>query len=383
MPITSTKGAASAQGFGWLFQATAAPPEGELYAWGTNSNGRLGLGDTTSRSSPVQVGALTTWSDISGGSAFSGGVTSDGKLWMWGAGNNGALGQGNTTDYSSPVQVGALTTWDRVFSNNFFTYAIKTDGTLWAWGLNSSGQLGQNNLTSYSSPVQVGALTTWARASRAGNAFGHLIKTDGTLWGVGTGAVGALGTGNTTGRSSPVQIGALTDWALSNAGDTAAVFLKTDGTIWFTGLGNYGINGQGTTTNYSSPVQIGAGTNWAHISLCYNQGSAEFVAATKTDGTLWAWGNNQFGQLGQGNVTTRSSPVQVGALTDWAYASTGGRYCVAIKTDGTLWAWGRNDSGQLGLGDTTDRSSPVQVGAATNWLTIFDVGWVHALAIRG
>ena len=118
----------------------------------------------------------------------------------------------------------------------------------------------------------------------------------------------------------------------------------------------------------SSPVQIGALTTWSKV---VGQGYSCF--AIKTDGTLWSWGLNTNGQLGQNDTVNRSSPVQVGALTTWLQ-TTGSNECIAQKTDGTLWSWGLNTNGQLGQNDTVNRSSPVQVGAATNWFVVSTTG---------
>jgi alpha-tubulin suppressor-like RCC1 family protein len=95
---------------------------------------------------------------------------------------------------------------------------------------------------------------------------------------------------------------------------------------------------------------------------------------------LWTWGRNSSGELGIGNTTSRSSPVQVGALTNWKLVDASQGFCFAIKTDGTLWTWGGNSSGQLGLGNTTNRSSPVQVGALTTWLSI-SAGYSSSIAL--
>ena len=135
-----------------------------LLSWGDNGYGQLGLGNTTSYSSPKQVGALTTWLTPSGEWGSFAAIKTDSTLWSWGRNNVGQLGLGNTTNYSSPKQVGALTNWSKVFgtvSGGGRRMAIKTDKTLWAWGSNGSGQLGLGNTTSYSSPKQVGALTGW------------------------------------------------------------------------------------------------------------------------------------------------------------------------------------------------------------------------------
>jgi alpha-tubulin suppressor-like RCC1 family protein len=334
-----------------------------LYAWGYNQTGAMGDGSTTDKSSPVQIGSLLTWKNPPHiGKATSAAVDNEGRLWTWGRGSNGALGHGNTTTLSSPTQVGALTTWQSVQVGATACLAVKTDGTLWSWGLNTAGQLGLGNTTNYSSPVQVGALTTWLTVA-GGQYFSAAIKTDGTLWAWGNNSQGSLGNSAIgTNISSPIQVGALTNWLRVAAGAYMCAAIKTDGTIWTWGYNTVGQLGQGNTTRTSSPVQVGALTTWTSI-----EPGGYTVLALKTDGTLYAWGNNNYGDLGVGDTTNRSSPTQVGSLTTWASAASFGNNGIAIKTDGTLWTWGRNNYGSLGLGNTTQYSSPVQVGTNTNW----------------
>ena len=136
------------------------PPEFPLYAWGLNAVYQLGLGDTTARSSPVQVGALTTWSKVSCDN-HSLAIKTDGTIWSWGLNTSGQLGLNDFSNRLSPVQVGALTTWSNVDAGLVHTIAIKTDGTLWSWGGNTNGELGLGDTTLRSSPVQVGANTNW------------------------------------------------------------------------------------------------------------------------------------------------------------------------------------------------------------------------------
>jgi alpha-tubulin suppressor-like RCC1 family protein len=352
-----------------------------LYAWGNNFNGPLGDDTTISKSSPVQIGSLTTWAQVSAGGDLGtmSAIKTTGTLWSWGRNNNGNLGQNDTVNRSSPVQVGALTNWSQV-SVGFDTVAsVKTDGTVWAWGYNTGGQIGDNTTVAKSSPVQIGALTNWAQVSVGGNHC-SAVKTDGTLWGWGAGSFGKIGDNTTTYRSSPVQVGALTSWLQVSAGGNHTSAVKTNGTMWSWGLGNAGRLGDGTVINKSSPVQIGALTNWAQVAAGGNDGGA-----VKTSGSLWGWGENIDGTIGDNTTVAKSSPVQVGALTDWAQVSKGSsRVSAAVKTNGTLWTWGAGDGGALGTGTLNiPASSPVQVGALTNWFSVSCGNFAMAATTKG
>jgi alpha-tubulin suppressor-like RCC1 family protein len=345
-----------------------------LFTWGLNGDGQLGLSNRTNYSSPKQVGSFY-WTNVSGGSGNSFAIKNDGTLWSWGSNAQGQLGLGNTTYYSSPKQVGSLTNWSYVTSGfGPACFAIKTDGTLWAWGINSQGQLGLGNRTYYSSPKQVGSLTTWVTIA-SGQSHCVAVNTSGQLFSWGQGSNGRLGLGNTTSYSSPKQVGSLTNWRTVSCGFLNSYAVKTDGTIWSWGNNAVGQLGLGNTTSYSSPMQIGALTNWLKVA-----GGSYYTVAIKTVGTFWSWGQNQAGQLGLNNLTYYSSPKQVGALTNWLNVACGGQeFTIASKTDGTLWSWGRGSEGQLGLGNTTSYSSPKQIGASTAWGS-FDGGQYHTIA---
>jgi alpha-tubulin suppressor-like RCC1 family protein len=342
---------------------------GPLFAWGRNYYGQLGLGNTTYYSSPKQVGTLVNWISTSNTFNSNFAIKSDGTLWSWGYNGSGELGLGNTSSYSSPKQVGALTNWLQVASGRYHCIAVKTDGSLWTWGANTKGQLGLNTSgvgTYKSSPTQVGSLTTWLKvASGLYSSYG--IKTDGTIWSWGWNSYGQLGIGNAgVDYSSPMQIGGLTTWAYVNGNKGESAFaIKTDGTLWSWGWNGYGQLGLGNTTSYASPRQIGALTTWAYVGP-----GRVHVGAVKTDGTLWTWGNNQFGKLGLGNTTYYSSPKQVGSLTNWLRVSFGTYHSTAIKTNKTIWSWGKNNVGQLGLGNLIYKSSPNQIGTLSNWLDV-------------
>jgi len=189
----------------------------DLLTWGRNDNGNLGRGASgagTHTSSPIQVGSQSEWADfaLGVGAPHAVAIKSNGTMWSWGNSTQGQLGHNNTTARSSPVQIGALTTWASAAVSAYNSYAIKTDGTLWAWGYGGNGENANNSTIDRSSPIQVGSLTNWLQVT-AGVYYALAVKTDGTLWGWGKNAAGRLGQNNTTYRSSPVQVGALTNWA--------------------------------------------------------------------------------------------------------------------------------------------------------------------------
>ena len=351
---------------------TVGPSTGsELYAAGDNDHGQLGLNDqgttTNHRSSPVQVGTDINWDAISGGYDHAGGIKKDGTLWLWGRATYGQLGHNDRVDRSSPTQVGALTTWSRVEVSQRSTIAIKTDGTIWTWGGSVWGMLGNN--TTYadspgrSSPVQLGSLTTWSDLA-VGSISVAALKTDGTWWAWGYNGSGMLGDGTVIGRSSPVQIGSDTNWAafgMDGNGSTWAV--KTTGALYATGrnsAGQLGLNN--ISPNYrSSPVQVGALTNWVTP-----RGSGDnYMKALKTDGTLWMCGSNSAGGIGNNTTDNVSSPVQIGSA-EWSTISQG-VVNIAVKTNGTMWTWGRGQTGGTGQNSVVNISSPVQLGSETTW----------------
>jgi alpha-tubulin suppressor-like RCC1 family protein len=171
----------------------------------------------------------------------------------------------------------------------------------------------------------------------------------------------------------------LANWSAISTSSLSAVSIKTDGTLWTWGNNSVGQLGLNNITSYSSPKQVGALTNWLKIAGSYTIAGVNLVI--KSDGTLWGWGGNSLGQLGLGNRVNYSSPKQIGALTNWLNIASGYQSAFATKTDGTLWSWGSGGQGVLGLGNTTNYSSPKQVGALTNWLTVA-AGYYCAYAVK-
>ena len=297
----------------------AAQSANEFWAWGSNSYGALAQATASGhrRSSPVQVPG--SWSNVVLGFYGGFGVKTSGELFTWGYDSDGQLGLGpGGGNKSSPTQVGTDTTWSgadyHISQGGYAGGAIKTDGTLWTWGENQSGELGHNNKTKESSPKQVGTDTTWSSISiGGGNAEGHMIalKTDGTAWAWGHNANGTIGQNNTTQYSSPRQIPG-TNWArVASSSGRYCWGVKTDGTLWTWGYGANGELAHNDRSSYSSPKQV-PGTDWDKDKIC---AGSENLGAVKTDGTLWICGQNDEGQLGLNQANAQfpaaSSPVQV------------------------------------------------------------------------
>ena len=355
---------------------------GTLWTWGLNSFSQLGLGDIVNRSSPIQVGVSSAWTQVSGGLFYMVALQTPGTLWSWGLNSNGQLGTSNQTNYSSPVQVLASTlpviaSWQVLGTQTLSSSQlnIQSNGTLWSWGINSSGQLGLNTLTNYSSPIQVGTLSNWTRAS-GGFINSGAIQNNGTLWVWGNNSYGQVGLNTTTNYSSPVQVGALSNWTQIVCGYRFTMAIQSPGTLWAWGINIFGQLGNNSTTNFSSPIQVGALSNWTQITC-----GQYYFAAIQSPGTLWTCGYNRFGNLAQNNTQNYSSPVQVGALSNWTQVSCGQYHTLAIQNNGTLWAWGYNNYGQLGLNTSTLYSSPVQVGTLSNWAQISS-GYQHTAAVQ-
>ena len=163
---------------------------------------------------------------------------------------------------------------------------------------------------------------------------------------------------------------------IATSGNLHVIGIKFDGTLWAWGYNANGQLGDGTTTQRTSPVQIGSDTNWASVAV---GGGGSHTMAIKTTGTLWAWGYNAFTQLGDGTSTQRTSPVQIGSDVNWASVACGTYHTIAIKSTGTMWGWGYNGSGQNGT--TANRTAPFQIGSDVNWASV-SCGQFYTMAIK-
>jgi alpha-tubulin suppressor-like RCC1 family protein len=353
-----------------------------LWVWGDGAQGQLGINASTDRSTPITtILGGTNWKSIQAGLNYTTAIKTDGTLWNWGTNATyGQLGINATTNRSTPVTtiVGG-TNWKSFSCGEFFVAAIKTDGTLWTWGRNSYGALGVNDVLARSVPVTtIFAGNNW-KSVACGRHHIAAIKTDGTLWTWGNNTAGSLGINSTVHKSTPITtiIGG-NDWKSVSCGVGHVLSVKTDGTLWVWGRNDEGQLGINAVSRRSSPVTtIIGGTYWRSVS-----GGGYFTTAIKTDGTLWNWGQNTSGQLGDNSTVSRSTPITtLSGGTNWKYSIGGQAHIAAIKTDGSLWTWGSNTDAQLGINATTNRSAPVTtILGGNNWKSV-GCGVTHTQAL--
>jgi alpha-tubulin suppressor-like RCC1 family protein len=329
-----------------------------MFLTGYNSYGQLGSGSTSTSLFPVQVGSQKSWTQLALGAGHALSIKSDGSLWGWGDNQYGQLGNGDGAR--------SVTSYSQIAGGAFHNIAIGPGGVLYGWGLNNGGNLGLGNTVGPRLPAMV-SQESWISVA-AGAITSYAIRGDGILFAWGSNNYGQLGISGSVGvsRSSPTQVGGsyVSVTAIRGGGTIygGAFLLKADGTLWAFGYNNYGQLGTGDTIDRSSPVQISnsSGTTWLSVSAFAGTTGASAIGIDQ-NGSLWTWGENMIGQLGQGAIGHRSSPGQVGANT-WKSVSAGQSFMAAINGADKLFTWGLNSTGQLGLGDLSTRNSPTIVG---------------------
>ncbi len=302
-------------------------------------------------------------------------LTQDGVLLGWGANVTGTLGNGTTNPNLTPSSVsipGGAADVIAFVASAIHGLALKADGTVLAWGTNVLGTVGDGTFTSRLTPVQVSGFGASSGVIEIATGLSHSVaaKADGSVWAWGSNNMSNLGNPSVVGPSNvPVPVSNLGPGssviALAGGGNFTLA-LKSDGTVWGWGNNNNGQLGIGSTTMQPVPVQVkgpgGVGflTGVTAISAPPVSGGA-FALALKSDGTVWAWGINTNGQLGDDTVTTRTTPVQVQGLTDIVGIDAAGTHALALRADGAVLAWGGNANGQLGTGNNTASTVPMPV----------------------
>ncbi|MCA8837810.1 MAG: hypothetical protein K8963_08180, partial [Proteobacteria bacterium] len=245
---------------------TCAISGGDLYCWGEGFGGLLGLGDQTSRTNPVQVGASADWSQVNTGGNSSCAIRTSGDLYCWGSNSKGQIGsEADTFRYTSPIQVASSINWSQVNLGDTHTCAINADGQLYCWGNGSSGRLGLgDDLSNRTGPAQVGSSINWSQVG-AGGSYTCAINNEGQLYCWGSGSSGQLGQGDTDNSNTPVQVGSETNWSQVGAGSAHTCAINNEGQLYCWGSGSTGQLGQGDTDNSNTPVQVGSETNWSQV----------------------------------------------------------------------------------------------------------------------
>ncbi|SPE52188.1 hypothetical protein SBV1_1460008 [Verrucomicrobia bacterium] len=257
------------------------------------------------------------------------------------AGGQPAAGIARWVTSTDTMQCGVA---GQLSAGGYHTLAAKSTGTAWAWGANVFGGLGDGTTTERLTPVQVKNL---AEVSAVSAGFGHslALNYDGTVCAWGYNSNGQLGDGTTVNKTVPVRVPGLTNVVAISAACASSYALRNDGTVWAWGNNSFGELGDGTTTQRLSPVVVPSLVGVTNIgSGCW----AYHCLAICSNGTVWAWGWNNCGQLGDGTTYNRSTPVQVTNLPAATAVAAGGYHSLALTTGGAVWAWGTNGYGQLG-----------------------------------
>ena len=414
--------------------------DGSVRAWGDNSFGQLGDNSTTASAVPVATVGVTAMTRVSAGSGHSLAMRVDGTVWAWGRNTYGQVGDGTTTHRLHAVPVGTNTFGQQIVNvsaGRFHSLALKADGTAYSWGYNAQGQLGRITATVFEvSPAAIGLADVVTFSG--GGQFSLAVKGDGSIWawghngngqlgipalgstitqkpqqvpgldGITTVAAGrahalaaaiptiwtwgaqpsspgTLGGGTWHGRATPGQLIGPTWPSAVAAGGFFNLALAPDSTVWSWGVNEKGQLGDGGGMFDGWPRSPTAVRVTTHPGSALAQvtaiaaGNAHALALGT--GRVWGWGWNNFGQVGDGSTVDRTRAVAVGSLNGVTTIAAGGEFSLARRQDGTLWAWGSNGLGQLGIGVVPGFFPLPQHVSTLSGVTAMAAGDAHALAI--
>jgi alpha-tubulin suppressor-like RCC1 family protein len=375
LPLGSTPSVAATRLHGATITVAAgayngyALTDGKVWAWGDDLEGQTGDGgNRTIRELPVEVRDLSSVNSVAGGANSVYALRDNGTVWAWGDDFEGELGSNVATSIGLPRLIGSLNSVNRIAAGAFAAYAIRDNGTVWAWGDNGFGQLGSGSSSLIATSPEEAVHLAGVVAVAADTSDGYALLRNGTVWGWGADFARQLGAGDcrTTMVGSdhvcvastvPRQVAGLAGAVAIAAGGNAGFALLRDGTVWAWGDDECGELGNGTrTADDAVPVQV---RGLRHV-IAIAAGACSAYAVLR-DGTVWSWGEGNNGQLGDGSDTSSDVPVQVSGLSDVVQVAGGGAMAYALERNGSLWSWGDNEYGQLGDGSLLGRDHPGQV----------------------
>jgi len=369
---------------------TASAAEGDVWGWGENAYGKIGngnhsSGDEANESQPVETSAIPgEVVAIDAGAHFTLALTAAGTVYAWGFNDYWQLGRPGTGDdiiSITPVQIDGLSNITAISAGVVFGLALDADGHVWAWGDNTFGQLGSDSVVGVSLPIMIDGLEDITAIS-AGGFHALALDADGRVHAWGLNTAGQLGNGLQTTLYTPTPVAALDGIPIAQvAGGNAQSFAVTQtGSVFAWGSNHYGQLGDGTAsaTLTVTPKLIPSLSNIVRVESA-PAGWGHTLALTD-QGTLLSWGSNESGEVGAGSDDP-VIPTPVAVMTDVASMAAGGYHSVVLTTAGVAWAWGLNADGQLGDGTTTSRNSPTPV-ATTLRFSMVTAGAQHTIALR-
>lgn len=340
--------------------SVALKGDGTVWTWGANDSGQLGDGTTTGRATPGMIGNLSDVIAISAGNSHSAALKRDGSVWTWGANGDGQLGIGSLQDAARPAQIPSLSNVTSISAGGYNTIALKSDGTVWAWGSNTDGQVGDGTRERRMIPVQAAGLSG-VTAISSGRWHAAALRNDGTVWAWGSNVFVQQGNGFADDAVYfPNQVTGLGDVVALSAGYQHTLALKRDGSVWGWGgnrFGELGLDNSARNPFIKVPTPIPGLAGIDGVNAGFD------LSFATSGGLVIGWGKNNYQQLASGTAQpdSQTTPVVVPGLENVSAVTCGSAFNLALKDDGSLWAWGRNNWGQLGDGTLVDRSSPVRV----------------------
>jgi alpha-tubulin suppressor-like RCC1 family protein len=331
------------------------------------------------------------WDTVSAGGYHTCGIRHGGRLYCWGIDHSGQVGDGGSNTRSlSPERIGSFEDWATVSGGQNHTCGVRDSGKLYCWGNDGSGQVGDGDANSATAPRRIGSHEDWATVS-AGDYHTCGIRHGGQLYCWGDNQCGQVGDGTAVSdpcregfedhkARSPRRIGTFEDWANVSAGGFHTCGVRKNGKLYCWGNDDAGQVGDGDADPgaVTAPLRIGTFEDWANVSA-----GGFHTCGVRKNGKLYCWGNDENGQVGDGEAGSPAlAPRRIGTFEDWARATAGWEHACGIRHGGKLYCWGKDDDGQVGDGDDPNpATAPRRIGTFEDWAAI-DGGVRHSCGVR-